>query len=120
MRSPEKLRDFSLAAQSSIFPLGTSVTLVLIRPLSHQVGKPYGAEPYLWLYLAYCLRFDPDTSLIHFSFFKAEGSFLNESVSFRFQVWVVSDDTKASVGLWKNCTNGICEGALSYANEGMY
>ncbi|XP_045685374.1 epithelial membrane protein 1 [Phyllostomus hastatus] len=32
-------------------------------------------------------------------------------------VWVVSDTTKASVGLWKNCTEGNCEGALAYAHE---
>uniref|UniRef100_A0A8C9CYE7 Epithelial membrane protein 1 n=1 Tax=Panthera leo TaxID=9689 RepID=A0A8C9CYE7_PANLE len=32
-------------------------------------------------------------------------------------VWVVSDDTKTSVGLWKNCTGGNCDGALSYADE---
>ncbi|XP_058599594.1 epithelial membrane protein 1 [Neofelis nebulosa] len=32
-------------------------------------------------------------------------------------VWVVSDDTKTSVGLWRNCTGGNCDGALSYADE---
>ncbi|XP_036992527.2 epithelial membrane protein 1 [Artibeus jamaicensis] len=32
-------------------------------------------------------------------------------------VWVVSDTTKASVGLWKNCTVGTCDGALEYAHE---
>ncbi|KAF6118486.1 epithelial membrane protein 1 [Phyllostomus discolor] len=32
-------------------------------------------------------------------------------------VWVVSDMTKASVGLWKNCTVGNCEGSLVYGHE---
>ncbi|XP_004611361.1 epithelial membrane protein 1 [Sorex araneus] len=32
-------------------------------------------------------------------------------------VWVVSDLGKSSVGLWKNCTDGSCEGALPYASE---
>lgn len=32
-------------------------------------------------------------------------------------VWVVSDITSASVGLWKNCSNSHCDGALSYADE---
>ncbi|XP_054447382.1 epithelial membrane protein 1 [Pteronotus mesoamericanus] len=32
-------------------------------------------------------------------------------------VWVVSDNTKASVGLWKNCTGGNCDGSLFYAHE---
>lgn len=26
----------------------------------------------------------------------------------------------ASVGLWKNCTGGNCDGALEYAHEGIY
>uniref|UniRef100_A0A8C0TPT5 Epithelial membrane protein 1 n=1 Tax=Canis lupus familiaris TaxID=9615 RepID=A0A8C0TPT5_CANLF len=32
-------------------------------------------------------------------------------------VWVVSDFTKASVGLWKNCTSDGCDDVLSYASE---
>ncbi|XP_055974218.1 epithelial membrane protein 1 [Sorex fumeus] len=32
-------------------------------------------------------------------------------------VWVVSETTKSSVGLWKNCTDGSCTGPLSYAGE---
>ncbi|XP_059538251.1 epithelial membrane protein 1 [Myotis daubentonii] len=32
-------------------------------------------------------------------------------------VWVVSDVSRASVGLWKNCSNGNCEGPLPYADE---
>ncbi|XP_016052930.1 PREDICTED: epithelial membrane protein 1 [Miniopterus natalensis] len=32
-------------------------------------------------------------------------------------VWVVSDFGKASVGLWKNCTQGNCDGTLIYADE---
>lgn len=31
---------------------------------------------------------------------------------------MVSDVTRASVGLWKNCTNGGCDDVLSYASEG--
>nr|XP_025850977.1 epithelial membrane protein 1 [Vulpes vulpes] len=32
-------------------------------------------------------------------------------------VWVVSDSPKASVGLWKNCTESGCDDVLSYASE---
>ncbi|KAM5252373.1 epithelial membrane protein 1 [Hipposideros larvatus] len=32
-------------------------------------------------------------------------------------VWVVSDYGKASIGLWRNCTDLNCDGALPYANE---
>lgn len=32
-------------------------------------------------------------------------------------VWVVSDYGNASVGLWKNCTVGHCEGTLTYGHE---
>ncbi|XP_007942666.1 epithelial membrane protein 1 [Orycteropus afer afer] len=31
--------------------------------------------------------------------------------------WVASDSGKFSVGLWKNCTEGNCDGALWYGNE---
>ncbi|KAM7116144.1 epithelial membrane protein 1 [Molossus nigricans] len=32
-------------------------------------------------------------------------------------VWVVSDFGRSSVGLWKNCTEGNCNGDLLYAHE---
>ncbi|EHH66105.1 Epithelial membrane protein 1 [Macaca fascicularis] len=32
-------------------------------------------------------------------------------------VWVVSNAGNASVGLWNNCTNTLCNGTLSYAHE---
>lgn len=32
-------------------------------------------------------------------------------------VWMVADGIDASVGLWKNCTSGSCDGSLSYGNE---
>ncbi|XP_060050385.1 epithelial membrane protein 1 [Erinaceus europaeus] len=32
-------------------------------------------------------------------------------------VWVVSDHGKSSVGLWKNCTDGDCNGVLPYGND---
>lgn len=32
-------------------------------------------------------------------------------------VWMVADYANASVGLWKNCTGGNCDGSLSYGNE---
>ncbi|XP_036038496.1 epithelial membrane protein 1 [Onychomys torridus] len=32
-------------------------------------------------------------------------------------VWMVSSDVLSSVGLWKNCTHGNCDGSLSYGNE---
>lgn len=33
---------------------------------------------------------------------------------------MVSDYGQASVGLWKNCTNGNCDGDLPYASEGIW
>jgi hypothetical protein len=33
---------------------------------------------------------------------------------------MVADYANASVGLWKNCTGGNCDGSLSYGNEGMH
>ena len=30
---------------------------------------------------------------------------------------MVADYANASVGLWKNCTGGNCDGSLSYGNE---
>uniref|UniRef100_A0A8I5NA14 Epithelial membrane protein 1 n=1 Tax=Papio anubis TaxID=9555 RepID=A0A8I5NA14_PAPAN len=35
-------------------------------------------------------------------------------------VWVVSNAGNASVGLWNNCTNTLCNETLSYANQGIY
>lgn len=32
-------------------------------------------------------------------------------------VWVVSNAGNASVGLWNNCTNTLCNGTLVYAHE---
>lgn len=32
-------------------------------------------------------------------------------------VWVVSDNGKASLGLWKNCTSAHCDANLLYAHE---
>ncbi|XP_004052817.2 epithelial membrane protein 1 isoform X2 [Gorilla gorilla gorilla] len=32
-------------------------------------------------------------------------------------VWLASSTADASVGLWKNCTNGSCSDSLSYASE---
>ncbi|XP_004460390.1 epithelial membrane protein 1 isoform X2 [Dasypus novemcinctus] len=32
-------------------------------------------------------------------------------------VWVVSNSGSISVGLWKNCTGGNCDGSLSYGHE---
>ncbi|XP_025257241.1 epithelial membrane protein 1 isoform X4 [Theropithecus gelada] len=32
-------------------------------------------------------------------------------------VWVVSNVGNASVGLWNNCTNTLCNGTLVYAHE---
>lgn len=63
--------------------------------------------------LKICSQYKP----IWYFYFKA--LFLKPCfVSAWFQVWVVADVGKASVGLWKNCSNGNCEGALPYANEG--
>ncbi|XP_052031103.1 epithelial membrane protein 1 [Apodemus sylvaticus] len=33
-------------------------------------------------------------------------------------VWMVADYGDFSVGLWKNCTNGNCDGSLNYGDEG--
>ncbi|XP_034367336.1 epithelial membrane protein 1 [Arvicanthis niloticus] len=32
-------------------------------------------------------------------------------------VWMVADNVDASIGLWKNCTGGNCDGSLDYGNE---
>lgn len=32
-------------------------------------------------------------------------------------VWMVADGIDSSIGLWKNCTSGSCDGSLSYGND---
>nr|KAF6373541.1 epithelial membrane protein 1 [Pipistrellus kuhlii] len=34
-------------------------------------------------------------------------------------VWVVADRRSASVGLWKNCSDGSCEGLLPYGEDAV-
>lgn len=31
---------------------------------------------------------------------------------------MVADGIDSSIGLWKNCTSGSCDGSLSYGNDG--
>ncbi|XP_051011444.1 epithelial membrane protein 1 [Acomys russatus] len=38
-------------------------------------------------------------------------------VSTSSNVWMVLDNVESSVGLWKNCTAGNCDGTLSYGHE---